>query len=234
MKRAISAAIALLVVGAASLPALAQPGRSLSDWSRVRALPPATEAIVTVAAGGIGAYRIAFADADTLVLVRPFAKRLPVTAETAIAAVGNNWPAVLGGRDLTVGTVRLTAAGIIADGVRVASVFQVPRSAVAEIRRPDRTGVPDVLLRAAAIGMLIGASPTSKSASSYDPTGYLPTDPSRAVAPALWPPALFGPAVTRSPDERLVIYRAPARTGVLTAAEIEKILKSVGPFGRTR
>jgi hypothetical protein len=225
MRPAICAASALSAVLLSCWPATAQT-TSLSDWSRVLRLEPATEVIVAVAAGGIGTYRMAFADDFTLILVRPIGGKLPPGAERAIEVVGANWPAVLGGREMIVDRVRVTAESLIDGGIRVGNVFRIPRAAVSEVRLPDKATVPDALMSVAAIGMLMGASAASRD---Y----YVHNDPMRPPGLGAWPPAILQ-INDRPLDERHVVYRASTRLNPLSESAMQRILQSVGPLGRKR
>ena len=225
MRPAICAASALSAVLLSYSPATGQT-TSLSDWSRVARLEPATEVIVAVVAGDIGTYRTAFADDFTLVLVRPIGRKLPPGAERAIGVVGANWPSVLGGREMVVGDVRVTAESLIDGGIRVGNVLRIPRAAISEVRLPDKARVPDVLMSVAAIGMLVGASAASRGYHAHD-------DPMRPPGLGAWPPDIL--QITDRPlHEGDVVYRASTRSDPLGEPAMQRIAQSVGPLGRKR
>ena len=209
MKRVIGAslvapwlAVFLFSLACATL-AGAQPART--DWARVRNVAVGDEITVTTAALPPRDCRMAFADDALLVVARPLDRISPVVVD-AMRRVGPNWPAILAGRVVVDGTVRIWSGGVQEQGFQVALVEVLPRDEVTEVRRTRKTDIASVLLDVASVSALLVAS---------NATNYTYNKQARqAVGEA--PTALVRDFVTlnrRSPvNVRDIIYRTSGDT----------------------
>jgi hypothetical protein len=231
----------LFILLASAMPAAAQP-QAWTDWARVRNLEAGTEITVTTVLLARSDYRIAFADDSMLVLVRPL-ERVSVAVLDALRGVWLEWPAVLNGRPASVGTVRLSSQGIQENGVRVADVTTLPKSAVLEIRYRRGTDPAGVLLNVAGVGALAfagdahlredfklgahrGVSPGSLPWPVYQGREFKYVLPGGLPLPVYFPDIVPQPRV----DLRDVIYRAPTiRSTPLDDAAWRGLLKALPP-----
>lgn len=206
-----------VVLLAAPTPGAAQPSAPWTDWARVRNLQIGDEITVTTATVSSRDYRMAFADESRLVLVRPLG-RLSAAAVDAMRRVGQDWPAVLGGREQLQGGVRIWRRGIEEAGAPVAEIEVLPREAIAEIRHTHKIDAETVLLDIASIGAFLAAS----GSSSY----HEETKRRNQVMPGS---NLFAPGLVERPvDPREIVYRtAPGKAVPLDDAAWNRLLQTL-------